>query len=39
MVKKQGKLKNLINDIFWVLNKENRHPSNDFIWFEDAHSV
>ncbi len=29
-----GKLKNLINDLYWVLGKENIYPSDDFKWFE-----
>ena len=30
-----NRLKNLVNDIFWILNKENAIPSEDFNWFED----
>lgn len=30
-----NKLKNLVNDIFWLLNKENTIPSEDFKWFEE----
>lgn len=33
-----SKLKNLINDLHWVLGKENVYPSGDFKWFENPRS-
>lgn len=29
-----NKLKNLINDLCWLLSKENSYPSDDFKWLE-----
>ncbi|RAK65239.1 hypothetical protein [Hymenobacter edaphi] len=31
-----NKLKNLLNDIQWILAVPGSQPSDDFVWFEDA---